>query len=81
MFLQVQLPAPLLTLVRELEPLYTTMCSVLEQSPDFRTVPVMELATITVPTLKMLVLNVRVSIKYVCGLAMSFSSNDTVPLD
>ena len=63
LFLQVQLPAPLLILVRELEPLCMTMWGVLEQSPGFKTVPAMELAFITVPTLKMLVLNVRVSIK------------------
>jgi len=67
----VQLPAPWLTSVRELEPFCMIMWSVLGQSPGFRTVPVMELAFITVPTLKMLVLNVRVRIKHVLSMLMS----------
>ena len=61
---QVQLLARLPTLARELEPFFWTMCSVLGLKPEYKTVPVMELETIIVPTLKMLVLNARVNILY-----------------
>ena len=53
---QVQLLGLVPTLVRELEPFFWTMCSVLALKPDWWTVPTMELVHITVSTLKMLVL-------------------------
>ena len=43
------------SLARELEPFFWTMYSVLALKPDWWTVPTMELAHITVFTLKMLV--------------------------
>ena len=61
---QVQLPAHFPTLVRELDLFFWTMYIVLALKPEYRTVPTMELETIIVPTLKMLVLNVKVSIMY-----------------
>ena len=59
-----QLLARLPTLARELEPFFWTMCSALGLKPEYKTVPVMELETTIVPTLKMLVLNAKVIILY-----------------
>ena len=56
--------ARLPTLVRELEPFFWTMYSALALKPEYKTVPVMELETIIVHTLKMLVLNAKVIILY-----------------
>ena len=52
---QMQLLARLPSLGKELEPFFWTMYSVLALRLDWWTVPTMELAHITVPTLKMLV--------------------------
>ena len=59
---QVQLLVRLPTLVRELDLFFWTMYNALALKPEYKTVPVMELEAIIVPTLKMLVLNAKVSI-------------------
>ena len=58
------MPGLVLTLVRELEPFFWTMCSALGLKPEYKTVPVMELEAIIAHTLKMLVLNAKVIILY-----------------
>ena len=57
-----QLLAHLLSMARELDPSYWTMLPALALSLDFGNVPAMELAFITVPTLKMLVSFVRFNV-------------------
>jgi len=54
-----QLLAAVLSMARELDPSYWTMWPALDLNLDFMTVLTMELAFITVPTLKMLVPVVR----------------------
>ena len=61
---QVQLLVPLPTLARELDLFFWTMYDALAVKPEYKTVPVMELEAIIVPTLKMLVLNAKVIILY-----------------
>ena len=60
---QIQLPAPMPPLVGELVPSSWTMCSVVAQKPNLWTAIALELAVITVTTLKMLESSVRVSTK------------------
>ena len=60
---QCQLPAPMPPLVRELVTSSWTMCTVVAQKPNLWTAIVLELAVITVTTLKMLESSVRVSTK------------------
>ena len=57
---QVQLLARLPSLVRELDLFFWTMYNALAVKAEYKTVPVMELETIIVSTLKMLVLNAKV---------------------
>ena len=60
--LQMQLLAAVLSMARELDPSYWTMWLALDLNLDFMTVLTMELAFITVPTLKMLVPLVRFNV-------------------
>ena len=60
--LQMQLLAAVLSMARELDPSYWTMWPALGLNLDFMTVLTMELAFITVPTLKMLVPLVRFNV-------------------
>jgi len=60
--LQMQLLAAVLSMARELDPSYWTMWPALDLNLDFMTVLTMELAFITVPTLKMLVPLVRFNV-------------------
>ena len=57
-----QLLAHLLSMARELAPSYWTMLPALALSLHFGNAPAMELAFITVPTLKMLVSVVRFNV-------------------
>jgi len=57
-----QLLVPMLSMARELDLSYWTMWAALALSLDFGNAPVMELAFMTVPTLKMLVPRVRFNV-------------------
>ena len=57
-----QLLVPMLSMARGLDPSYWTMWAALALSLDFGTAPVMELALMTVATLKMLVPPVRFNV-------------------
>ena len=60
--LQMQLLAAVLSMARELDASYWTMWPALDLNLDFMTVLTLELAFITVPTLKMLVPLVRFNV-------------------
>ena len=63
--LQIQLRTPMLSMARELDQFGWIMYSVLALSPDFMTVLPVQLAHITVATLRMLVLAVKFSVSNV----------------
>ena len=59
---QEQLPSHLPSLAREMDPSGWTMCSALGMKADLLLVPAIQLAIMTVATVKMLVLDVKVGV-------------------
>ena len=70
--LQIQLHTPMLSMVRELDQFGWIMYNALALSPDFMTVLPVQLAHITVATLRMLVLAVKFSVRNVLKLMCQY---------